>query len=187
PIELYSFDASVTPNNDVRLNWSTASEHNNAYFTIEHMFDGKSEIVDTILAQGEAGEGADYSYLHINQQVGTHYYRLHQTDFDGITTEASDWVSVTIESGNMTELLMSVTPNPGKCQDMRFTVSGIDGNRLRYVIADMSGQTLIDRTINPAGMSTIQIDATDWNLQPAMYLIKVLTDNGQTVSKFVVE
>ena len=82
---------------------------------------------------------------------------------------------------------MSVVPNPGKCQDMKFTVSGIVGNSLRYVVADMSGQTIIDNTIGTVGMTTIQIEATDWNLQPSMYLIKVFTDNGQTVSKFVVE
>ena len=45
PIELYSFDAVVTTNADVRLDWSTASEHNNAYFTIEHMFKGELEII----------------------------------------------------------------------------------------------------------------------------------------------
>ncbi|MBO4602980.1 MAG: T9SS type A sorting domain-containing protein [Salinivirgaceae bacterium] len=187
PIELYSFDATATPNNDVKLNWSTASEHNNAYFTIEHMFDGKSEVVDTVEAKGLSDEGASYSYLHVNQPVGTHYYRLHQTDFDGVTKVASDWVSVTIEADNQAQVLMSVVPNPGRCQDMKFTVSGIVGNSLRYVVADMSGQTIIDNTIGVAGMSTIQIEATDWNLQPSMYLIKVFTDNGQTVSKFVVE
>ena len=187
PIELYSFEATATPNADVRLNWSTASEHNNAYFTIEHMFEGKSEIIDTVVAKGRAGEGADYSYLHISQPVGTHYYRLLQTDFDGVTKVASDWVSVTIEDDNQAELLMSVAPNPGRCQDMKFTVSGISGNNLRYIVADMSGQSLIDRTIGTAGMTTIQIEALDWHLQPSVYLIKVFTDNGQTVSKFVVE
>ncbi|MBO7432642.1 MAG: T9SS type A sorting domain-containing protein [Salinivirgaceae bacterium] len=187
PIELLSFDATTTANNDVKLNWSTASEYQNDFFSIEHTFNGETEMIADVAAKGGAGEGADYSYLHINQSVGTHYYRLHQTDFDGVTKVASDWVSVTIEADNLAQVLMSVVPNPGRCQDMKFTVSGIVGNSLRYVVADMSGQTIIDNTIGVAGMSTIQIEATDWNLQPSMYLIKVFTDNGQTVSKFVVE
>ena len=187
PIELYSFDATVTPNADVRLNWSTASEHNNAYFTIEHMFDGESDIVDTVKAKGGAGVGADYSYLHINQPAGTHYYRLHQTDYDGETTVASDWVAVVIENAEQLVLTASVAPNPGRCQDMKFMIGGISGGKLRYVVADMSGQSLIDRTVATAGSSSYQIDAIDWNLQPAMYLIKVFTDNGQMVVKFVVE
>ena len=188
PIEVVTFDAVVAGNNtDVKLTWSTASEHNNASFTIEHMFNGESEIVGTIVAQGKAGEGADYSYLHINLSSGTHYYRLLQTDFDGNTTVAADWIAVVIENAERLELAASVAPNPGKCQNIKISVSGITGSKLRYVVADMSGQTLIDRTISTDGMSAFKIDASDWNLQPSVYLIKVFTDNGQTISKFVVE
>ena len=187
PIELFSFDATVTPNNDVRLNWSTASEHNNAYFTIEHTFNGETEMIADVAAQGVAGEGADYSYLHINQPAGTHYYRLHQTDFDGTTTVASDWVAVIVEDAELPVLQASVAPNPGHCQNIKISVSGISGGKFRYVVADMSGQTVIDRTVGTAGATSYQIDALDWNLQPSVYLIKVFTDNGQTVSKFVVE
>ncbi|MBR5958820.1 MAG: T9SS type A sorting domain-containing protein [Salinivirgaceae bacterium] len=187
PIELFSFDATVTPNNDVRLNWSTASEHNNAYFTIEHTFNGETEMIADVEAQGVAGEGADYSYLHINQPAGTHYYRLHQTDFDGTTTVASDWVAVVVEDAEQPVLQASVAPNPGRCQNIKISVSGISGGKFRYVVADMSGQTVIDRTVGTAGATSYQIDAIDWNLQPSVYLLKVFTDNGQTVSKFVVE
>lgn len=187
PIELFSFTAEAVANNDVRLDWSTASEHNNAYFTIEHTFNGVTEMVAEVAAQGGAGEGADYSYLHINQPVGTHYYRLHQTDFDGTTTVASEWVAVVIEDANQPQLMMGIVPNPGKCENIKVSVSGISGGKFRYVVADMSGQSLIDRTINTAESTSYQIDATDWNLQPSVYLIKVFTDNGQTVSKFVVE
>ena len=187
PIELVSFTAEVATNNDIRLNWSTASEHNNAYFTIEHTFDGVTETVAEVAAQGGDGEGADYSYLHVNQSVGTHYYRLHQTDFDGTTTVASEWVAVVIEDANQPQLMMGIVPNPGKCENIKVSVSGIQGGKFRYVVADMSGQSLIDRTINTAGATSYQIDALDWNLQPSVYLIKAFTDNGQTVSKFVVE
>ncbi|MBR6083713.1 MAG: T9SS type A sorting domain-containing protein [Salinivirgaceae bacterium] len=187
PIELFSFTAEAVANNDVRLDWSTASEHNNAYFTIEHTFNGVTEMVAEVAAQGGAGEGADYSYLHINQPVGTHYYRLHQTDIDGTTTIASEWVAVVVEDANQPQLMMGIVPNPGKCENIKVSVSGISGGKFRYVVADMSGQSLIDRTINTAESTSYQIDATDWNLQPSVYLIKVFTDNGQTVSKFVVE
>lgn len=187
PIELFSFTAEAVANNDVRLDWSTASEHNNAYFTIEHTFNGVTEMVAEVAAQGGAGEGADYSYLHINQPVGTHYYRLHQTDIDGTTTIASEWVAVVVEDANQPQLMMGIVPNPGKCENIKVSVSGISGGKFRYVVADMSGQSLIDRTINTAQSTSYQIDATDWNLQPSVYLIKVFTDNGQTVSKFVVE
>lgn len=187
PIELYSFDAVATPNNDIRLNWATASEHNNAYFTIEHTFDGVTEMIAEVEAQGRAGEGAEYSYLHINQPIGTHYYRLYQTDFDGTTAVASEWVAVVIEDANQPQLMMGIAPNPGQCSDIRVSVSGISGGKFRYIVTDMSGQMLIDRTINTSGATSYQIEATDWNLQPSVYLIKVFTDNGQTVSKFVVE
>ena len=188
PLELLSFDAVVADNNtDVQLSWSTASERNNAYFTIEHTFNGKSEMIAEVAAQGGEGEGADYRYLHINQPVGTHYYRLYQIDVDGTTTVASEWVAVVIEDANQPVLTASVVPNPGKCQNIRITVSGISGGKFRYVVADMSGKAVIDHMVETAGVTSYQIETTDWNLQPSVYLIKVFTDNGQTVSKFVVE
>jgi len=185
PIDLVSFEAKADGNNDVIIEWSTASENDNDYFSIEHMYDGVSEMIADVESKGFA-TGADYSYLHINQKNGTHYYRLHQTDFDGTTKVASDWVAVVIKGSSTDDLKLAVAPNPGRLQDISFYVSGLAGSKLRYVVTDMQGNVIVDNTIDP-DTDFYRIQAQNWKLKPSVYMIRVFTDKGQITNKFVVE
>lgn len=184
PIELTAFTATVTPNNDVRIEWTTASETDNDYFTIEHIYNDEQDVVADVDAKGNAG--ANYSYLHVNQPAGTHYYRLLQTDFDGTSKVASDWITVTIENPTTNNLQLSATPNPGRLQDIHFDVTGFADGQLRYIVADMQGNTIIDQTIATEA-NYYRISAANWQLQPSVYLIKIFVDGKQATSKFVVE
>lgn len=85
PVELLKFDADIIDNN-IRLNWSTASELNNDYFTIQHSTDGKSFTnITTISGNGTKNTISEYTYLHKTLDEGIHYYRLLQTDYNGQT------------------------------------------------------------------------------------------------------
>lgn len=85
PVELLEFDADIIDNN-IRLNWSTASELNNDYFTIQHSTDGKSFTnITTISGNGTKNTISEYTYLHKTLDEGIHYYRLLQTDYNGQT------------------------------------------------------------------------------------------------------
>lgn len=103
PIELLTFSATL--NNDiVDLTWITASEIGNDYFTIERTIDGNH--FDSILSV----DGSGYSNTHItyneldeNPLMGTSYYRLKQTDYNGNFTY-SDLVPVTGRKQVRTEI-----------------------------------------------------------------------------------
>lgn len=83
PIELLSFTAHQDGAN-VQLNWSTTSETNNDYFTIQRSMDGISfEEVVQIRGAENSNEVINYSAIDYNAYDGTSYYRLMQTDFDG--------------------------------------------------------------------------------------------------------
>ena len=114
PIVLASFD--VTSNSkSVYVNWSTASEENNDYFTIERSADGSSyHELAIVSGSGTSYEMLDYSYSDNNPFQGVSYYRLKQTDYDG-TNETfkvaavefygkSDAIKVIQQSSNMNEL-----------------------------------------------------------------------------------
>ena len=89
PIELISFNADCH-NNTVLLSWATASEINNAYFTIQRSMDGItfSDLV-FINGKGNSNTLSNYSYLDKNPLNGLTYYRLKQTDFNGDFTTSS--------------------------------------------------------------------------------------------------
>jgi hypothetical protein len=83
PVELLSF--TVTPRgNAALLAWSTASERNNDYFSIEHSADGLHyREIGQVQGAGDSDDRLDYSYTHDYPVKGLNYYRLRQVDFDG--------------------------------------------------------------------------------------------------------
>jgi hypothetical protein len=83
PISLLSFDAQPAENR-VDVTWTTASETNNDYFTVEKSVDGIDFVsIATVDGAGNSTVTLNYSYADFNPVHGISYYRLKQTDFDG--------------------------------------------------------------------------------------------------------
>lgn len=86
PIELLYFKATFQ-DRDVLLKWATATEINNDFFSIERSSDGRmfNEFA-RINGTGYSSTTNEYSFLDSNPLSGLSYYRLKQTDYDGIFT-----------------------------------------------------------------------------------------------------
>ena len=108
PVELLSFETECDDNN-VALNWVTASEINNDYFTIERSTDAVNfETAGTVSGNGN---NSNYTWTDDNSINGTAYYRLKQTDFNG-TFEYHGVRAVTCEQKSN----VSIYPNPATNQ-----------------------------------------------------------------------
>ncbi|MGE5436167.1 MAG: T9SS type A sorting domain-containing protein [Syntrophothermus sp.] len=83
PVELLSFSANVD-GNIVKLNWSTATETNNNYFSIERSTDKiHYTVVGTVKGNGTTTEKNHYTFADkINPDL-KYFYRLNQYDLDG--------------------------------------------------------------------------------------------------------
>jgi hypothetical protein len=83
PVELIDF-TGICDQTHTTLQWSTASEHNNNYFTIERAESNlEFYVIATISGQNTTTVQTDYSYEDYQAQANTSYYRISQTDFDG--------------------------------------------------------------------------------------------------------
>jgi len=82
PVELSGFVSEVNQNN-VKLNWSTASETNNSGFDIERSANGIWLKIGTISGNGNSTVENKYSYTDKNLNSGIYNYRLKQLDFNG--------------------------------------------------------------------------------------------------------
>jgi len=87
PVELISFTARSVDNN-VDLNWSTASEENNAGFEVQRSFDGRNfETIDFVEGRGTTSEIQHYRFTDLDITSAaiqtTVYYRLKQIDLNG--------------------------------------------------------------------------------------------------------
>jgi len=74
----------ISDNDHVNVNWSTASETNNDYFTIERSTDGMDfKPLSIVKGAGNSNTILNYNYADNNPIEGINYYRIKQTDFDG--------------------------------------------------------------------------------------------------------
>lgn len=82
-VELTDFNISIIQN-EVFVQFSTLSEHNSNYFTVEKSKDAKNwNVVNTLNAAGNSTNQIDYSLLDTRPYRGRSHYRLKQTDLDG--------------------------------------------------------------------------------------------------------
>lgn len=86
PVELVRFSGRASGAH-ANLEWITAAERNNDFFTVEHSTDGEifTEIYRTA-GKGNAETLQTYTYTDTQAATGANYYRLKQTDFDGTET-----------------------------------------------------------------------------------------------------
>jgi hypothetical protein len=112
PINLMSFNAQYNgAEKDVLLNWTTATETNNKYFTIEKTTDGEVwDSVTSLPGSGNSNMERNYSTFDPRPFAGVSYYRLRQTDFDGHSAYPAQVAVVTIPDEDVNGL--QVIPNP---------------------------------------------------------------------------
>jgi hypothetical protein len=108
PIELVSFNGSCD-GSDSKLEWSTASETNNDYFTIEKSKDALIfEKVADVDGSGNSATLKTYEFNDLDAYEGISYYRLKQTDFDQ-NFKYSKLISIKCEVRNF---ILDIYPNP---------------------------------------------------------------------------
>ncbi len=116
PVELKDFSAQyIQEAESVDLYWSTESEVNNDYFTLEKSRDGKNfEFVTFVDGAGTTNHEQMYFVNDRENETGVVYYRLKQTDFDG--KEAySKVVSVNIVPEMKDEVYIYPSPTQEDC------------------------------------------------------------------------
>ncbi|MCB9449156.1 MAG: T9SS type A sorting domain-containing protein [Flavobacteriales bacterium] len=178
PVELLSFDAE--PEKDkVLLNWSTASEINNDYFTVERSADANHfDKVFTTPGAGNSQHMIFYKGEDPEPYPGMNYYRLKQTDYSG-ESSYSHMVGVYYGNPNLSELLR-IYPNPAT-QVLKYIVSSPDGGTLYVDIVDITGKKVISQQqVMDKGIQQFQIDVS--KLSKGSYQFRLVLGN-QTYSE----
>ncbi|HEY6907391.1 MAG TPA: C25 family cysteine peptidase, partial [Ignavibacteriaceae bacterium] len=121
PVELTAFTASVDGNN-IRLNWTTATETNNAGFDVLRSADGSSwDKIAFVQGAGTKTTTTNYSFQDQRLKPGSYFYKLKQTDYDG-SYSYSDMVNAIIMAPAKFVLEQNY-PNPfNPVTTIRFTI-----------------------------------------------------------------
>jgi len=121
PINLLSFTGACSMQN-VLLKWSTATEANNNYFSVERSADGINwQVVGTVEGSGSSSIPHTYSLIDKQQSEQTIlYYRIMQTDFTGNNEYGNIIMVEKCESDAIENLSIYPNPSSGKF-DILFT------------------------------------------------------------------
>jgi hypothetical protein len=142
PITLLSFEATLNALHTVDLLWSTATEINCDFFTLEKSPDGLNfKTFGTVGAAGNSNTVLNYNFIDENPFEGFTYYRLKSTDFDG-SYKYSEIRKVRIQ--NIKGNTFSVYPNPAS-ESFNIINAGTDNN---FILKDASGKTVKSITSN---------------------------------------
>ncbi|MEM6338075.1 MAG: hypothetical protein AAF752_15995, partial [Bacteroidota bacterium] len=146
PVELVSFEAIAGPD-AIELSWSTATETNNAGFTVERALDVAGEPVARsewrevafVRGAGTTTEPRHYRHTVAHLAPGRHQFRLRQVDFDG-AFDYSPIVEAMISVPG-THALSEAYPNPFNPQ-ARFELTVATEQAVTVTLHDALGRTV---------------------------------------------
>lgn len=177
PIELLSFTGTAEADFN-HLEWSTATETNNDYFTLERSTDGITfNEVGRVVGSGTTSQLHNYSFNDMEPGEGVNYYRLKQTDFNGLSTY-SQLVTLEFHRGHM--VVSNVRPNPTS-GTVDFDFASPEETEIHFIITDITGRIVKDeRRMVKAGVTTINTLIPDEGA--GVYSLKVIEESHGFIS-----
>lgn len=180
PIELVNFAASCN-NNKINLEWTTATEINNNYFTIQRSPSGENfEDLMRIGGSGNSNEIRNYSTMDNAPLSGMSYYRLKQTDYNGNFSLSPVVVSDCGVSGF--NIISVITNQESRTAKLYFSTS-VKTN-YNVTVYDLLGNKVFSSD-NYAENGTNEVEINGSGLSHSIYFI-VLSSDKQVLSRKIV-
>jgi hypothetical protein len=173
PVELTAFNGRLIQN-EVFLNWQTASEQSNDGFEIQRAV-GSNLDWQTIgfeMGNGTTTEVSNYEFIDQQPATGVNYYRLKQIDYDG-QFEYSKIIQ--LATGN-SQPATRIFPNPAN----DFLTIEIN-EPTTFQIVNAQGQVVMERSLS----NTERIDIS--HLSAGIYWVNILNNNTSTSQSLVIQ
>ena len=178
PIELVSFKAIVV-GDIINLEWITASETNNDYFTVEKSIDAEYfDILTNIVGAGNSNNFVYYSTKDKNPIEGINYYRLKQTDFDG---EFSYSDIIFVNKNKNTIVFEQPYKSGSSLQTFLYNQTG---KTLNVEIINLLGQVIYREEIKPQ-TDTHFISLNINKFTKGIYLLRISNETDFLVKRFL--
>ncbi len=168
PIQLLSFSATCQDNYPY-IQWATATETNNNYFTIDKTEDGSHyETVGTIKGAGNSLTERSYSTLDYNNPSEVTYYRLSQTDLDGTVTHVK---SVAFDPCENAETINGYSSN----NVINVAITSPIAATYEVMVKNTLGQTVLSETESAeTGLNTYKLFP---QASAGVYILQVIGNN----------
>ncbi len=198
PVDIVSFTANIKDGNNIRLNWTTASETNNSGFEILRSClagrqvaqnDNAWKKIGFVPGYGTTTELKSYSLTDENITTGIYKYRLKQIDFDG-TFNYSNEIEVEVDFTPKEFVLYQNYPNPfNPTTTIKYKIpsvaSGFSLSKVTLKVFDMLGNevaTLVNEYKQP-GVYEVEFDAS--KLSSGIYFYQIHAESFNRTKKMI--
>lgn len=186
PVELISFEAIKLSKEQVQLTWSTASEKNNDFFTIERAQDGINFIeIKRAKGAGNCSNTRNYTIIDKEPKAGINYYRLSQTDYDG-TTEVSKVISINMDNSIPAPTKSKVVLNPFT-RNFSVLFNASENSQAQVMLLSLNGHMVFKENIEITdGKNEYHFTNGD-ELNSGAYILKIQTDSKLIITEKVIK
>ena len=175
PIELLSFTATCDGRSSL-IEWTTATEKNNDYFSLERSDDAINFTeVARVAGAGNSIEPIDYAYNDYGIHGGDNYYRLVQVDYDGTRTVSEVIVANCIEPESDGEPEVLAYPNPFS-SELTVVLDNFGNRAATIEVYDMLGKLIYTNKV-AAPQNSYETILNLSNLPPTAYTVRVSTND----------
>ncbi|MGB0932216.1 MAG: T9SS type A sorting domain-containing protein, partial [Chitinophagales bacterium] len=182
PVELLYFEGKTIQEGNL-LQWQTASELNNDYFTLKRSIDGEIfETIATVKGQGTTSILQNYDFLDTSFPNGIVYYQLSQIDLNNKTRKLK---TISLERKNTSTRLMieSIQPIPAKDFFNLQCFSPVSQS-LELQVFDIYSKPIHRQSLTAnIGRNHWRMDCSDWG--KGVYILQ-LKGGEETVLKKIV-
>ena len=176
PVELLYFKG-LASNGAVELSWSTASELNNSFFTIERSLNGYDfEEIASVDGAGTTSTTNNYSYTDEAPNQELLYYRLKQTDFDG-QSETFNTIAVEMPKISQESIKSLYVAN----NEMIAKINAESAAEATVILTSINGKIIRKESLSlTQGISHYAL-----NLSKGIYVMTLIIEGNSISEKFI--
>jgi len=173
PVSILNYEVKLN-NNKVDVTWSTTTEVNNKFFTIERSSNGRDfTAIGTVNGAGNSTSIKSYSFADLNPLPGVSYYRLSQTDINNhteylrikqIVNNAGKDFEVKALSGSAGSLSLQINSSAQSIYQLR--------------IYDILGRERKNEMVNCVS----GLNKKEYVLEAGVYVCEVISNKGEKIS-----
>jgi hypothetical protein len=187
PVELSSFNAELNYN-QVDVFWTTFSETNNDYFSVEKSENGKDFYeIGQINGKGNSTQISNYLFTDEKIVEGISYYRLKQVDFNGRYT----YSNIKSVENEMIEIALNVFPNPSENGNFKIHFSENDLKNeepLTIQLVDLAGKIFHSEELLPDKISNRHHEVNTFGSIPkGVYYLIIHRNNRKKSTKVIIQ
>lgn len=182
PVELLNFEVKKS-GSEIKINWKTATEKNNAGFVLEVSPDAQNFRRVAFVPAQENKNSATTHYTYLDPakgRTGTHYYRLKQIDLNGQET------TYEMKSVYFMEATLKATifPNPVQ-QVFEIMIMAEKKKDVNLWVADKFGKKILQSKVTlEKGVNRIPIHLNQ-DYPGGLYFLHVNSEDNQQHIKFI--